>query len=294
MLTGMLLPWVAILVLEAPAAPIALLATFRFLPHLLFGLVAGTWADRLPRRPLMIAADLVRAALVALIPALWAIDLLSVPALYAVVFASASFSVLFEVAERAYLPSLVERGALIEGNSKLAGGAAAAEAAGFAASGWLAKLLTPPFALLVDAATYVASALVPARIRVPERVVAASEYHTLREIRDGLREIRRVRPLLAIAWGQGLLGVANGLLMALYMIYVLRVLGFGVAAIGVIAATGSVGSLTGAWLAPRLARRLGVGPAMITGLIAAGFGIAAGLTQLLGPLRALRRIPGPG
>lgn len=151
------IPWIAIKILDASAFEVATLTTFEFLPFLLFALPAGVWVDRLPRRSVLIAGDIGRALLLATIPLAYVLDALTLGRLYVVGFLVGILTVFFDVAYQAYLPSLVARDQLVEGNSKLQLTASGAQIAGPAAGGGLVQALTAPYAVLADAISFVQS-----------------------------------------------------------------------------------------------------------------------------------------
>ena len=137
--------FVAIAVLDATAFEVALLGTLNFLPFILFTLPSGVWVDRLRRRPILITGDFARAALLATIPIAYVADVLTLWQLYAVVFLVGVFQVFFDVAYQSYLPSLVERDQIIEGNSKLEVSRSTAQVTGPGFAGALVEIprLTP-------------------------------------------------------------------------------------------------------------------------------------------------------
>src|SRR5918992_4471633 len=167
--TLLALPLAAILVLDASATEVALLGAVEVLPFLLFTLPAGVWVDRLPRRPILVVADLLRAVALVSIPLAYALDALTLPHLFVVAFVTGVLSVFFDVSYLAYLPSLVDRSQLGAGNSKLEATRSAAQVAGPGAAGVLVAAVTAPVAILVDAVSYVISALFVWRIRRPDR-----------------------------------------------------------------------------------------------------------------------------
>src|SRR5688572_13662707 len=142
LITGTAIPFTAILVLDASPREVALLAAANHVPGLIFGVAAGVWVDRLRRRPVMIAADLGRAALVTTIPLAYAFDALTIGHLYAVALSAGMLTIFFDVAYQSYLPTLVSRDELVEGNSKLAATASVSEFAGFSVSGWLVQVFS--------------------------------------------------------------------------------------------------------------------------------------------------------
>ncbi len=153
------IPLTAILVLDASAFEVASLGTVYFLPFLLFTLPAGVWIDRLRRRPILIVSDLGRAAVLASIPIAYFADALTLGQLYVAAFVAGSLTVTFDVSYQSYLPSLVRRDQLVSGNSALEVSRNAAQIAGPGVGGLLVGLLTAPYAVLVDAVSFLASAL---------------------------------------------------------------------------------------------------------------------------------------
>jgi hypothetical protein len=164
LVTRTALPFTAILLLDASPATFSALLIAELLPGFLLGLVAGAWVDRLRRRPIMIAADLGRALLLLIVPLGAVMGWLGFAHLYAVAALVSVLGVFFDVAYQSFLPSIVARDELVEANSKLSAAGSVAEGAAFSVAGWLVQLLSAPIALLVDAATFVASAGLIARI----------------------------------------------------------------------------------------------------------------------------------
>lgn len=272
LVTRTALPFTAILALGAGPLQIGLLTSAELGPGFLVGLVAGAWVDRLPRRPILIGSDLARAALLATIPAAALAGVLSLWQLYLVAALSSVLGVCFDVAYQSYLPSLVRREELLEGNSKLTAGGAVAEAAAFSSGGWLVQWLTGPIAMLVDAVTFLGSALLVWRIRAPEAPGAAPEHRPgiATEVGEGVRFVAG-RPLLrALAGSDAALNLGHGVTGAVFLLYVNQELGFEPGVLGLIFAVGGVGSFLGAVATGRLAR-FGIGPVLIGALaVAAG------------------------
>ena len=158
------LPLVAILELGASPFEVAALGTVEFLPFLLH-LPAGVWVDRLPRRPILIAGDLGRFVLLATVPIAFVADALSIWQLYMVGFLVGICTVFFDVAYMAYVPWLVERDQIIDGNSKLEISRSAAQVGGPGLAGGLVQIFTAPFAVLIDAISYLGSGLFVLGIR---------------------------------------------------------------------------------------------------------------------------------
>jgi MFS family permease len=265
------LPLVAILVLDASAFEVALLGALDFLPFLLFALPAGVWVDRLPRKPILVIGDLGRAIALATIPAAAVLDALTIWQLYAVGFAAGTLTVFFDVAYQSYLPSLVDRRQLVEGNSKLEVSRSSAQIAGPGAAGALVAAVTAPYALLVDAVSFVASGLLVLRIRTREQPPARAARRSLRtELVEGIRYIvddPRWRPLAIYVAS---VNFCTSLAFSIFLVYAVRELELSAAVIGVALGIGNVGPLLGALAAQRLGGRFGPGPTVIWSAAAAG------------------------
>ncbi|HEY6420860.1 MAG TPA: MFS transporter [Candidatus Binataceae bacterium] len=261
----------AVIALKATPFQMGLLAAARIVPALLFGLFAGVWVDKLRRRPLMIGADLGRVALFATIPLAAYFGTFRIAHLYAVITAVAVLDIVFDVAYRSYLPSLVSRGDLLDANSKLTGSSAVSEVAGFGLSGWLVQLLTAPFAILVDAISFLPSAIAIAAIKTPEPEPArAARRGMLHEIAIGARHVV-ADPCLRALGVVALTGATSySIFSAVFMLFVVNGLGFQPGALGLIFAVGGVASLFGAIFAQRAASALGAGRAMSAGLALQG------------------------
>jgi MFS family permease len=262
------LPLVAILVLDASAFEVAALGTVGFLPFLLFTLPAGVWVDRLRRRPILVAGDLGRAALLATIPLAYAVDALTLGQLFVVSFLTGVCTVLFDVAYMSYLPSLVERDRIIEGNSKLEVSRSAAQVGGPGVAGGLVELFTAPWAILVDALSFLGSGLFLLGIRKPEErpapaLVDGRRTSVWTELKEGLRFVLGNPNLRAQAGCTGTSNFFSSVAFAIYLVFAVRELHLSAGLIGVIFSVGSAGSLAAAFTANRISGRFGIGPTTI-------------------------------
>jgi MFS family permease len=266
------LHFTAILVLDAGPFEVATLLAMGIVPELIFAPFVGVWVDRLRRRPIMIAADIGRAALLVSIPAAYAFDALTIEQLYVVAFLTGTLSICFEVAYQSYLPSLISREELLEGNSKLKATDSVSEVGAFGLAGWLVQLFTGPVAILIDAVSFLFSAFFIKRVRKAELAPAPKEERTgmLREAKEGIQTILGNQILRATIVSECLNHFAFGMFGAAFGLYVIRVLDFQPGVLGMIYAVGGVSSLIGAIFAARAASRLGIGPAMVTGLAVIG------------------------
>jgi MFS family permease len=265
------IPLVAIIVLHASAFEVAALAAVEFVPFLLFALPAGVWVDRLSRRPILVLADLGRAVALASVPLAYALDALTIWQLYAVGFTVGIFTVFFDVAYQSYLPSLVGREQLVDGNAKLELSRSAAQIGGPGLGGVLVSAITAPYAVLVDAVSFAWSALLVWRIRRHEkRHVPDAAPSLRREVLEGLRYIFGDARWRALALHVATSNFFSNVGWAIYLVYAVRTLHLSPATIGVVLAIGNTGWLLGALLAGRASSRLGVGRTLIAGALLAG------------------------
>ena len=224
LITRVALPFAAIIVLGSGAIEVAVLRGLELGAMLLVGLVAGAWVDRLRRRPVLIWADLGRAALLGSIPLAYALGTLTYWHLLLVSGLAAVLTSFFDAADNAYLPSIVERERLLEANSTIAASTSAAEFVGFGISGFLVQVLSAPIAILIDAVTYLISALLLATIRRPEPPPPTREDRepVLVEIRDGLRLVLHDPILRAFVGAQMALAALWGVFGAIWLLFALE------------------------------------------------------------------------
>jgi predicted MFS family arabinose efflux permease len=263
----------AVITLRATPFQMGLLSAAGYLPSVVFSLITGAWVDRLRRRPIMILADLGRTAVLASVPLAAIYGVLGIRHLYVVVLLAALLDLFFDISYRTYLPTLVDREQLLDANSKLAASSSLAEVVGFSICGWLVQWITAPFAILIDAVSFIASAAAIAIIRTPEPIPHSrrSERALVREIAAGGRTIWSDRRLRAL----GLVALVGGffpsLWNTLYMLLVVDALGFKPATLGMIFGVGGASALLGALAAHRAAVWLGTRRAMVLGLAVGGF-----------------------
>lgn len=300
------LPMGAVLVMSVTPLTMSGLSLMTQLPASLLGLFIGVWVDRLARRPLMIVADIVRALLLLTIPAAALLGALHLWLFFVVAGCTGILSLLFDVSYQAYLPWLVERKNLIEGNTKLGMTSSAAEVVGPGLTGILVQLLTAPYAIALDALSYLFSAFSLLRIGAREDGIGArqarvgvndasagvnqdapgghkadtenvDEDGTLelanwkQELSDGFRAIRSNRVLVALAGVAATFGFASSAMFVLDTLYALKTLGLSPLLFGLTVTMGGVGSLVGAALSSRVIRRFGVGRTLVVTLFFQGF-----------------------
>jgi MFS family permease len=281
--TELALPLAAVLALHATAFQMGLLSAAGMAPWVVFALLVGVWVDRsLRRRWILVAADLGRAAILLSVPVAAAVHALSLDQLFAVAFAAGCLTLAFNVAWGSYLNVLVPREQLVEGNAKLMGSYATAQIAGPSIAGVLVQAVTAPFAILVDAASFLVSAFCLRSIRAPEPPRRLETRRSLRhDLVAGLAYIR-VDPLQrAIAGSAATLNFFGAAVYAVLVLYAVRRLHLSSGLIGLAFAAGAAGALAGTQLAPRLARRLGAGRTIL--LATLGFPPTLALVPLASP-----------
>jgi predicted MFS family arabinose efflux permease len=272
-ITGVALPLTALILLGATPAQMGLLGALEAAPVLLLGLFAGVWVDRLRRRPLLIAADLGRALLLLAVPLAFFMGILRIELLFVITPLLAALTILFTVAGQSYVPSLVERDNLVEANSKMGASRSVAEIGGPAAGGLLVQAASAPIAVLIDALSFLFSALTLGLIRKPEARPLPDQTTTRnvwREVAEGLRLVLHDHSLRALAACAATFTFFGYFYQALYALYVVQVLGVPEGAYGFLIGAGGAGALLGALLVGRIVRRFGPGPAAAGSLALAG------------------------
>jgi MFS family permease len=262
MTTTLAVPLLAVRTLHATPFEVGLLTTFEYLAFLVIGLPAGAWVDRMRRRSVMITADLGRAALLGWIPLAAVLGVLNLLQVYAVVFAVGCLTVFFDVSYQSYLPFLVGRDDLGEGNARLQGTQSVAQVAGPSVGGFLVQALTAPYAILANVGTFLWSAswvgAIQAREPRPER---APDRSLLREVREGVAFIVRHPVLRRVAAATGTANLWSSAAGGMLIVLLARTLGLSAGVIGLLMSAGAAGGLIGAFTARPLARLVGEGPA---------------------------------
>jgi MFS family permease len=271
--------FVAILVLGAGPAELGILTAAASVGTLLVGLVAGVQADRMRRRPILVVADLVRAGLLVAIPISYVAGVLRIELLYVVVFLAAILGAFFDVAYRSYLPSLVGRERIVEGNAKLGMTGAIAEVVAPALAGAIVQLFSAVAAIVVDAVSFLISAVSIVLIRAPEPPPAPrAERSAWNEIGEGLATVWRDRYIRATTGFEVTRYFFGSFIGVLYVLYGLNDLGLSPFVVGVAISFGGVGAFIGAGLVDSTVRRFGIGPTIVR------VGVAGGVLVFLLPL----------
>jgi hypothetical protein len=258
------IPLFAVLTLHADAAQMGLLGAAEFVPYLLFAVHVGAWAGTRRGRSLLIAADLGRAALLLSIPVAAALGGLSMGLLYAVAFGVGTLAVVFDVAYQTVFAELVDPGDYVVANSFLVGSRSVSIVGGKSAGGLLVAALTAPVAIIVDALSYLGSALFVSRTPAVEPPLAAKEAGGIGE---GLRFIARTRLLRTTLAACATLNLFNSAFWAMLVLFATEELGLGAGAIGLALGIGALGSVLGSAIAAPLSRRIGLGKAVVLSFV---------------------------
>ncbi|WP_084957766.1 MFS transporter [Thermoactinospora rubra] len=255
------LPLIAVNTLNASPFQVGLLVMFETLPFALVGLPAGAIVDRMRKRSVMIVADWARAAALASVPLAWWADALTVYQLYGVALFVGVCTVFFDVSYQSYLPHLVERDQLVQGNSALEVVRTVSQLGGPTAAGYLIQLVTAPFAMVATVVGFAGSALflggIRKRERRPER---GPDAHLGREIAEGLKFVLGHRLLRRIAGCTGTFNLFWAIAQPMIILLLARELDLAEGTIGLIFAAGGVGGLLGAMVTSRIVARFGQGP----------------------------------
>ena len=269
------LPTVAILLLGATPLQVGLLTACEFVAFPTLGLVAGVYADRLRRRPIMIACDLARMVALASVPIAFTLHVLFMPQLYVVALITGVGTVFFDVSYQSYLPALISRADLVEGNTKLQVSGSAAQMAGPALAGFLIQLIGAARAVAVDAASFLVSVLSLWWIRRPEPAPQPALEVGRRGFRfemwEGIRFVFGNPTIWKIAGSTSTSNLGSSIFFAVYLIFAYRVLHLSPGVVGVIFGAGAVGGLLGALSASWVARRIGLGPTLLVTIVSGGF-----------------------
>jgi MFS family permease len=283
--TGLALPFVAIAALDATPAQLGMLTAASGLPWLLLGPLIGVGIDRLRRRPILIATDLGRAALLASIPLAALLGQLRIEQLYLVAFLLGILSAWFDTAYQSYLPSLIARTQLIEGNGKLHVSSSAADVAGPSLAGLVIQAFSAPLAIMVDALSFCASALSLALIRTREPAPSGGGRQAVwAALGEGVAYLWRHALLRAFAGANATFMLCIGMSQAVLLLFCTPNLQLSPSAIGLVFGVGGVGGLLGAVVAGAVSRRARLGPTIIGASLLRGLGLAcvplAGLLPL--------------
>ncbi|HVE03344.1 MAG TPA: MFS transporter [Rhizomicrobium sp.] len=259
----------SVLTIDAKPFQLGILAALIMGPSVVVGFFAGGFVDRSRKRAIMVGTDVIRALVLLSVPVAAWFHILRMEQLYVVGALIGGANILFDISDHAYLPHLIGRDALMEGNTKLSTTESLAEVGGPALAGILVQALTAPFAIAVNAATYVVSALFLGAIATKEPVPENAKIRPtlLSDLAQGYSAMAAtpvLRPLLFMSIVSPLFG---GVFSALYVIFAIKTLGLSPALMGLTVAVGGIGSLAGTAISRRFAAWLGIGRAIVLGFV---------------------------
>jgi MFS family permease len=261
--TLLALPVLAVTILHATPLEMGVLTALETAAFLVIGLPAGAWVDRWRRKRVLVANDLIRAVALASLPVAWVFDVLTLPQLFLVAAVTGTATVFFDVAYQSYLPTLVERSQIVDGNGKLETSRAVAQVAGPGITGVLLRILGAPLLIALDALSFLLSAAFLGRIRHPDSAPARAGRRKLRtEIAEGLSFVVRHPLLRRIVACTGTSNFFSSMINALLVLFAIRTLGLSESTLGLVFSAGAVGGLVGAATAAPFARWVGEGRAI--------------------------------
>jgi predicted MFS family arabinose efflux permease len=289
------IPLLAVTLLTATPFEMGVLNAAQFAPFLLLTLVAGVWVDKHRRLPMLIATNFGRAILFGLIPLAMTMKLLNIGLLATLVFLAGMLTVVFELAYQSYVPSLVGHEHLIDANGKLEGSRSFAQMSGPGTAGILVGAVGAPIAILVDAVTYLVSAVTLLFIRRTEprpQPDTGPRRSLWEQVIHGLRLAVSNPYLRALGAEAAVYNLFNQMLWAVLILHLARGLHFHPIVIGLVLTAEGVGALLGSLVAARLSRHWGLGPTLIGSIVVANAApllipVAPNGWVLAGPLIAL-------
>ena len=272
-ITNLALPLTAAVLLHATPMQMGVLVALETLPFALVSLHAGVLIDRVRRLPIVIACNIGRGVALLVIPVAAYYSVLTIEILFVVGFFCGVQNVVGGAAYQVLLAQMAGRRRLVEANAKITLGETSAALIGPGLSGVLIQLLTAPFAIVLDACTFIVSALMLRRVRARRDVVhPGTTASVTQEIHEGLKLVWNNRTLLALAWLAGLWQILHHMQIAVLILFATRELSLSPGAIGLTYMFGGLGCVLAAGLAERLSRRFGVGPVIVHGLTLTALG----------------------
>ena len=275
-ITDLALPTVAILTIQVTAFQLGVINALGFIAFPTLGLLVGVWMDRIRRKRVMIAVNLIEVATLATVPAAYLLGILGLYQLYAVSLVMGTCTLFFDVAYQSYLPSLVDKDDVVEGNQKLQVSASAAQVIGPSVASVMMQLIGAALSITADAFGTLIAALTLILIRKPESKpqnnTPDGERHFFAEMKEGIEAIARNAFLWTQAGCTGTYNLGSNIFSVALLLYAYRILGISKGVIGIIFSIGAVGFLVGALISSSLTERLGLGRTIALAS-ACGFGL---------------------
>ncbi|MEX2462550.1 MAG: MFS transporter [Paenibacillaceae bacterium] len=272
--TYIALPLTAVLILNATPVQMGAFQAVSTAPFFILGLFAGAWIDRVDRLPLLVYTNIASVIILSFVPILAWFNLLSIWLLYIVAFLSAASTMTFQLAYQSFLPSIIKKENLPEGNSKLEGSRTVTQVLGPSMAGVLIQLITAPIAILVDIISFIISACFFSNIKVTESKPQIAKQNIWLQIFEGLKVIISNPFLRSISFSTAILNFSRSAFEAVYLLFVVKTLSLNPAQIGMVYGFGSMGSLLGAVIANRIAKRFGIGASIVGSCVLIGIGFS--------------------
>lgn len=270
-ITGFAIPLVAAVTLQASPAQMGFLNASQFLPYLLITLFAGVWIDQRRRKSILIITNLARALLLSLIPISFLFNFLQMEYLYLIIFLTGFFTVFFDLAYQSYLPSLVNRSNVVEGNSRLQMSASTAQVSGPGISGFLVSIFTAPIVIIIGTFTYFISAIsmILIKKKEPKPIIQNEKTSVFKAIKEGMRIIFTNPHLRAICGEAAFYNFFSQVTWAVMILYITRELQIGSGVLGIVLATSSIGALAGSLIANYAGSKFNTGRTILGSMIIA-------------------------
>jgi MFS family permease len=275
-ISGLALPTVAVLVLQVTGFQLGVLNALGFIAFPTLGLFVGVWMDRIRRKPVMIVANLIQVVTLASVPAAFVFGVLGLYQLYIVSLVMGTTTLFFDVAYQSYLPSLVNKEGVVEGNQKLQTSASGAAVIGPSVASGLMQLVGAAVSVIVDAFGTLVSVFTLMFIRKPEpkpeRGSVDGQRHFFAEMREGIRVVTGNKLLWTQAGCTGTVNLGSNIFTVAVLLYAYRTLGISEGIIGVAFSIGAVGFLVGVLISSAVTERLGLGRTIALS-VAGNFGL---------------------
>jgi len=272
-ITTLGIPTIAIKTFSAGPFQMGILSALEYLAYPVLGLLAGVWVDRWRRRPVLIWTNVVQVIALGSIPLAFWFGILTLYQLFLVTLVMSVTVVFFNIAYTAYLPTLIDRNDLMEGNSKLETSAQVSAAAGPSIAGAIMSIVGAAQAIAADGLGTLIAAIAILSIKKPEPPpTVKAERHFWHELREGIRSVSDTPSLRTIVVATSILNVGNSMFYALFFLFMYNQLGLSYQLVGIILSIGAIGSVIGAISAPTLYKRIGLGASLVLALLINGVG----------------------
>jgi MFS family permease len=266
------IPLTAVTILNATSFQMGILQALHSLPFFLFSLFVGVWIDRTKRKPFLLYANVISAALLLTIPLLYFFDILSIYHLYVIIFLTATAGMIFELAYLSYIPSVVTTNHLAAANSKLEASRSISSIAGPSLAGGLIAILTAPFAMIIDAISFLISSILIHFVKSDEQMNPTNNKNIFKAIKEGLAIILKEPIFKSITFSTAILNFCGSAFGAVYILYVVNFLGISSFSLGLILGLGSAGALLGSFITNKFIQSLGIGRTLMISCIFIVFG----------------------